>query len=74
MPLLASSAARQWNGSGGRRLLLAHERIVEAGGEIRLTDVALDAGFSSLSAFSSRYAAQFGEPPSATRARGRRRR
>lgn len=56
------------------RLLLAHERIIETGGEIRLTDLALDAGFSSLSAFSSRYTAEFGEPPSVTRARSRRRR
>ena len=56
-----------------RRLALARERLLDPqfGGNVQY--VAMSCGFVNMSKFSSRYRATFGELPSATLARGRRR-
>lgn len=53
-----------------RRLMLARTRLLTETGS-SVTRIALDCGFEHLGRFSARYRAQFGESPSATRARSR---
>lgn len=54
----------------GRRLQQAREALRNATATTRVTEVALDAGYTHLGRFSSEYKARFGESPSATLAHG----
>jgi AraC-like DNA-binding protein len=68
---------RQWRGTQPHRFLrdvrLRAAREDLRSGEVTVTEVALHFGFANLGRFSGYYRAAFGEPPSATLRRGRRR-
>lgn len=49
-----------------RRLHLAHQRILQAGADDSVTNIAVDCGFTNLGRFSMCYRAKFGETPSET--------
>jgi transcriptional regulator GlxA family with amidase domain len=56
-----------------RRLEMARERMLAPDAQSNVQYVAMSCGFINMSKFSSRYRAMFGELPSETLARGRRR-
>lgn len=56
-----------------RRLVLARERLLAPEARSNVQSVAMSCGFVSMSNFASRYRGTFGEMPSATLERGRRR-
>lgn len=51
--------------------MLARDRLLEANARANVQSVAMGCGFMSMSTFSTRYRAMFGESPAATLARRR---